>query len=263
MTDKTTLGDRMKGYEATGQQTLLRRTPVIIRLDGRAFHTYVRRFTPEVDPSLEKSPFSQLLHSFMVMTTRTLFREVQNCVLAYKQSDEISLLLRDWDHHETQQWFGGNVSKIVSITSAIASASFNWYVTRYAPAGLEPTWFKELALFDSRVFNLPKEEVCNYFIWRQQDWTRNSVQMLGRFYFSQKQMHGKNNSEIQDMLMLQKGVNWNDLETWMKRGVCVYKDPDWNMFSSAPPEYYDNEIPIFTQDRNYIERHLQSEEKQQ
>jgi tRNA(His) 5'-end guanylyltransferase len=109
-------------------------------------------------------------------------------------------------------------------------------------------------LFDSRVYNLPKEEVTNYFIWRQQDASRNSVQMLGRFYFSQKQMHGKSNSRVQDMLMLEEGVNWNDLSTWMKRGSCVVRTHDQGVVD-------DNEIPIFTQDRNYTDHHVLTPEQ--
>src|SRR5512135_1117864 len=103
MTDKTTLGDRMKQYEATTQHSLLRRTPVIIRLDGRAFHTFTRCLK-DIDPSLKETPFSYVMHTAMMTTASVLFNEVQNCVFAYTQSDEISLLLRDWDQLETQQW---------------------------------------------------------------------------------------------------------------------------------------------------------------
>jgi len=104
-----------------------------------------------------------------------------------------------------------------------------------------------LAMFDSRVFNVPKEEVANYFIWRQQDASRNSVQMLGQFYFSHKELHCKNISAIQDMLMSEHNVNWNDVATRKKRGFCVTLD-----------DYYDTEIPIFTKDRNYIEKYLET-----
>jgi tRNA(His) 5'-end guanylyltransferase len=118
-------------------------------------------------------------------------------------------------------------------------------------------------MFDARVYNLPKEEVTNYFLWRQQDASRNSIQMLGHYHFSQKEMHGKNNSQVQDMLMLQKGVNWNDLATWMKRGSCVIQDPTWSEMSSGMRYKIDDEIPIFTQYRNYIEQHLETPEQQE
>ncbi len=273
MTDKTTLGDRMKEYEATTQGALLRRTPVIIRIDGRAFHTFTKRLVPYeektaalmgiadrfvVDTSLQQSPFSEIMHNSMVDTAAVLLNNIQNCVLAYTQSDEISLLLRDWDKHETQQWFGGNVQKIVSISASIATVAFNSKFQNRAIVSFD--YWGDYAQFDARVYNVPKEEVVNYFIWRQQDASRNSVQMLGRFFFSQKEMHGKNNSEVQDMLMLQKGINWNDIDVWKKRGSCVYNDPKWNMFSSGSRAMADDNIPIFTQDRTFIEKHLQAPE---
>lgn len=238
------LGDRMKAAEVTTKQTLLRRTPVIIRIDGRAFHTYTKQLK-KFDPSVKDTPFSIVMHDVMMAATRALVENVQNCVFAYTQSDEISLLLRDWDFHETQQWFSGGVQKMVSISAVIASNAFNLEMTKYKTLSS----FNDYAQFDSRVYNLPKEEVTNYFIWRQQDASRNSVQMLGHFHFSQKQMHGKSNSQVQDMLMLQAGVNWNDLPTWMKRGSCIY---------DRLGVVEDNDIPIFTQSRDYVERHLSS-----
>lgn len=253
MAGNDTLGTRMKGYEVTSQSTLLRRMPVIIRIDGKAFHTFTKRLK-DVDPSVATTPFSIKMHESMNATMARLHDEVQTCVFAYTQSDEISLLLRDWDNFETQQWFGGNVQKITSVSASIATAAFNYMYGKYVKA---PEWIGDCALFDARVYNLPKEEVVNYFVWRQQDASRNSVQMLGHYHFSQKEMHGKNNSQVQDMLMLEKGVNWNDLPTWMKRGSCAFSDPSWSMCSSGMKYKVDDEIPIFTQDRNYVEQHLQ------
>lgn len=241
---RDSLGDRMKRAESTSKTQLLSRMPVIIRIDGRAFHTFAKRIT-RFDHSMNDTPFSVAMHNIMVETTRELVNSIQNCVLGYTQSDEISLLLRDWDTHETQQWFGGSHQKMVSVSASIATAAFNFHA---ANIGFEQNTFSDMAQFDSRVYNLPKEEVTNYFIWRQQDASRNSVQMLGHHHFSQKQMHGKNNSQVQDMLMLEKNINWNDIPTWMKRGTCVV------------PEYFtdgvDEDIPIFTQDRDYLERLL-------
>lgn len=274
MTDRTNLGDRMKEYEATTQSHLLRRTPIIIRIDGRAFHTFTKRFIASemlytevskqglatydnrkvVDRSLVETPYSVMLHEIMNATSASLFHHIQNAVFVYTQSDEISILLRDWDQHETQQWFGANLQKICSLSASIASTTFNYHYMRVT--GKRPESTQDLADFDSRVFNLPKEEVTNYFIWRQQDASRNSVQMYGRHFFSQKEMHSKNNSEVQDMLMLQKGKNWNDLPTWMKRGSCVYQRPDWHWAMSSMRYFVDDEIPIFTQDRNFVEKHL-------
>lgn len=254
--DKTSLGDRMKGYERTSSSTLLRRTPVIVRVDGKAFHTYTKKFNAETDPSMKADPFSDIMHQVMAHTAMALTWQTQNAVLGYTQSDEISILLRDWDTLTTDQWFGGSVQKIVSTTAAMAASYFNYFMRGYEETvpDLKPNGIQSIPLFDSRVFNIPKEEVTNYFVWRQKDATRNSINMLARHYFSHKQLHGKNTSEVQDMLMLEHGVNWNNIDTWKKRGTCTYRNPiSW---SSSQPVVIDEEIPIFTQDREYIEKHL-------
>lgn len=251
-TDKTSLGDRMKAYEATAQTTLIRRMPVIIRIDGRAFHTFTKRLK-HIDATMTNSPFSELMHIAMTYTTEALVSGIQGCVAGYTQSDEISLLLRDWDDFETQSWFGSNVQKMVSCSASLATAAFNF--AYYDGESFQPQGLSDMAQFDSRVYNLPKEEVVNYFLWRQQDASRNSVQMLGHYHFSQQEMHGKNNSEVQDMLMLQKGINWNDIKTWKKRGTCVLKE-------TGVPIATDEDIPVFSQDRNYLSKFLLSAEQQ-
>lgn len=256
------LGDRMKGYEETTRYTLMRRSPVIIRLDGRAFHTFTKGLK-YVDETLEDTPFSTVMHTCMYLTTRALINGIQNAVIAYSQSDEITILLRDWDKHETEQWFDGNIQKIVSISASIASVAFSNAFSQYKDMAYNSLSYSQvigdftkgfliqptLVQFDSRVFNIPEAEVVNNFIWRQQDASRNSVQMLARHYFSHKELHKKNNGEIQDMLMLQKGVNWNNIPTWQKRGFCVSR------------EGVDREIPVFTQDRDYIGKFLRTPEE--
>lgn len=242
------LGDRMKAYEATTQHNLIRRMPVIIRIDGKAFHTYTKRLK-HLDPDLITVPFSSMMKNAMVETTKALVAEVQNCVLGYTQSDEISLLIRDYDELETQPWFGNNVQKMVSVSASAATAAFNFAFSQYA----QPQKLSDMAKFDSRVYNIPKEDVVNYFIWRQNDASRNSVQMLGHYHFSQKQMHAKSNSQVHDMLMLEKGVNWNDLPVWMKRGTCVTRTENGLIV--------DEDIPIFTKDRSYIGSHTYTPEE--
>lgn len=240
--DNDSLGSRMKGYESVTKTRVMPRSPVIIRIDGKAFHTFTKHFK-HIDPSEQTSPFGTIMHNAMVETSRQLIMGIQNSKIAYVQSDEISILLNDWTSLETEQWFNGGVQKIVSVAASIATAAFNKALASYD---------LPYACFDARVFNLPKEEVTNYFIWRQQDASRNSVQMLGHYYFSQKEMHCKTNPQTQDMLMLLKGVNWNDLDTWKKRGACIV--------DTTLGALVDEEIPIFTQDRNYIEKHLTAEE---
>jgi len=249
MTDKTSLGDRMKRYEQSVSGLLIPRTPTIIRVDGKAFHTFTRKLTSKVDPSCATGPSADM-HKIMMAVANALCSQIQNCVFAYSQSDEISFFLRDWDELGTQQWFGGKVQKIVSISAAMASVYFevlwrNHWI--HAHPTMVPTELPQQPLFDARVFQLPKEEVTNYFIWRQKDATRNSINFVARLYFSHKQLDGKNTSEVQDMLYNEHNVNWNDLATWKKRGACVVDG------------VLDDEIPIFTQDRSYIDRHLEKE----
>ena len=191
-----------------------------------------------------------------MLTTAALVVEIQNARIAYMQSDEISILLNDWDDHGTQQYFGGVLQKMVSVSAATATAAF-LYTYMHSDISSEQEFhgrFSTLPKFDSRVFQLPKEEVNNYFVWRQQDASRNSVQMLGRSYFSHKELHGVNNPGIQDKLMAEHGVNWNRLESWKRRGSCVMPNP--NRFSSSSLTVADEDIPLFTADKNYIEQHL-------
>ena len=246
------LGTRMKEfYEGVPKTRLMRRTPVAIRIDGKAFHTFTRGF---------KRPFDEILIKSMQETTQYLCEHIQGCVLGYTQSDEITLLLTDYDTLTTDAWFDNNVQKICSVSASMATMIFNdVFSEQYHNRMFEEedptanpyfnTLFTKLnrAMFDSRCFNIPEDEVTNCFIWRQQDATRNAIQMLGQCNFSHKELHGKSCSAIQDMLMDQKGINFNDMPTEFKRGVCCRRDEDgkWVL---------DKEIPIFTQDRDYVDK---------
>ena len=274
--DKTTLGDRMKNnYENITRYYLTRRMPVIIRVDGRSFHTFTKGF---------KKPFDDVLVKTMQDTMKYLCENVQGCVLGYTQSDEISLVLTDYAEFTTDAWFGNNLQKMCSVSASMATLTFNKAfndnIVKYIDNNLDGdcgvtkdlTEYTKIlinarnkgAMFDSRVFTIPKEEVCNALIWRQQDATRNSIQSVGQANFSQKELHGKSCNDIQDMLMLQKGINWNDYSTTLKRGSCCTKADDslteydevGNIcgYTKRSKWVIDNEIPIFTQDRNYVER---------
>ena len=177
----------------------------------------------------------------MTQTMAHLCESIQGAMIGYTQSDEITILLKDWQTFETQPWFGYKQSKMESVSASMASAQFN----RLAATTLPPEVHNRNAVFDCRAFSVPMNDVNNCFLWRQQDASRNSVQMLGHENFSQKQMHGKNNSEVQDMLMLEKGINWNNLETWKRRGTCWIDGK------------LDFEIPIFSKDTNYINKLLE------
>lgn len=225
------LGDRMKEYENVNRTHLTKRLPVIIRIDGRSFHTLTR--------SMQK-PFDKNFILCMQQTLKDLVKNIDTCVFGYCQSDEISLLLINYKNLNTEAWFKNNIQKIVSISASIATASFNKYFSENFILG------NAMVNFDSRVFTLPKEEVVNYFIWRQNDATRNSIQMLARSNFSHKELHKKSCNDIQEMLFSKKGINYNDLETYKKRGTCCYYENQTYIL--------DYEIPIFTQDRKYIEK---------
>lgn len=253
MSSKDSLGDRMKSYEDSYRISLPIRTPVILRIDGKAFHTYTKGCKRPVDESLIE---------VMNETAKYLCRNIQGCQLAYVQSDEISLLLTNYMSLDTQSWFDNNLQKMVSISAGMASAVFT---------GLSgKIWggITKLAFFDSRAFILPKEEVANYFLWRQQDATRNSVQMLARSLYSHKQCTDKNNSELQEMCF-QKGVNWNDCPTSQKRGRCIVKQlsnreatnlkTGETVIALRSEWVVDNEIPIFSQDRSYISQYVYTE----
>ena len=230
----------MKGYEDAFRIYLPKRIPLIIRVDGKAFHTFTR--------SLER-PFDKDFMDAMLDTAIRLCAEIQGVKLAYWQSDEISLLITDYDTLTTQAPYDKNLQKLVSISASIATSSFNMrtqWIDEYRESRCLPFKFKSLGNFDSRAFILPKEEVCNYFLWRQQDATRNSINSVGQAHFSPKQLHGLNTSKVQDLLFKEKGVNWNDLPVIEKRGACIVKqEGGWVV---------DREIPIFSQDRTYVNK---------
>jgi tRNA(His) 5'-end guanylyltransferase len=227
--EKDSIGNRMKAnYENRYRLFLTRRTPVIMRFDGRAFHTLTR--------GLQK-PFDYYFSDTMVSTASFLCSEIQGAKCAYVQSDEISVLITDFDTLTTDAWFDYNIQKMTSISAGLASAYFT------------TTWCNDVKIttFDSRVFNIPTEEVCNYFIWRQIDWVRNSVQMLAQSQFSHSQLHKKNTPMMHDMLH-EKGINWADLEERWKNGMFVFRGDNggWN---SAPAS-------IFKECRCVIEQYL-------
>lgn len=274
--DKTSLGDRMKNnYENVNRFYLTRRMPVIIRMDMKAGHTFTRGM---------KKPFDDIFVKTMQETMKYLCENIQGCVLGYTQSDEISLVLTDYAKLTTDAWFGNNLQKMCSVSASMATLKFNKafndnivkYIDSYFDTDCGVT--KDLAeytkilinarnkgaMFDSRVFTIPKEEVCNYILWRQQDATRNSIQSVGQANFSDKELHKKSTKDIQDMLMTQKGINWNDYATTLKRGSCCIKADDGLIeydevgnicgYTQRSEWVIDNEIPIFTQDRNYVEK---------
>lgn len=240
------LGDRMKRYEQTSEHYLTRRTPVIIRIDGKAFHTLTAKLQDRFDPRM---------HYSMIHTMRRLCEKMQGAIFAYTQSDEISILLRDWDTVRTDAWFDYRQNKLESISASMATAFFN-ELTKSIPEFEVGT-----AFFDARAFNIPENDVVNYFIWRQQDAERNSIQTYGRTVFSHKQLLNKSNRQVIQMLD-EASKPWQWLDTWKKRGTCwvgthVPRGVVSTAYSNTNAQTgLDEEIPIFTVDRQYINEAL-------
>lgn len=244
--DNSNLAVRMKTfYEQIPKTKLMRRCPVVIRCDGRSFHTFTKKF---------QKPFDEVLIKTMQETMKYLCENIQGCVLGYTQSDEITLILIDYKKITSSAFFDYEVQKICSITASMATMAFNKFlkenIDEYSLNNMgtafilhgetgrlsdkEKNILKNImiyeeayhkgAMFDARCFNIPKEEVTNLVYWRQLDASRNSIQMVGRANFSHKELQNKSCNDIQDMLMTQKGINWNDLPTYQKRGSCCVKE---------------------------------------
>ena len=254
------LGNRMKTYyEAVPKHRLVRRMPMAIRIDGKAFHTFTRGF---------QKPFDEVLGNAMVRTMEYLAKNIQGCVFAYQQSDEITLLLIDYQKLTSSAWFDYEIQKMCSISASMATMVFNKYFFEEVE-----NWFTKIssdahthsmtvtdwelykayhnaiekgAMFDSRVFNIPKEEATNLVYWRQLDATRNSIQMVGQAKFSHNELQGKSCNMIQDMLLTQRDINWNDYPTRWKRGVAwkrsIGVDYDMPILKGEDRKYVDDVI---------------------
>lgn len=288
--DNSDLAVRMKKYEAVSKNVLMRRTPVILRLDGKSFHSFTKGFV---------KPFDEVFVTAMHNTMLHLCEKIQGCVLGYTQSDEITLVLVDYQKLNTGAWFDYEVQKLCSVTAAMATLIFNdcfeESMSNFFDENTEVE-FKDNktnvivkkgaqeqyniyceaiykgAIFDCRAFNIPKEEVANNIYWRQLDATRNSIQALGQAHFSHKELQKKSCNDIQNMLFTQKGINWSELPTRLKRGCCCIKEskfyPDENgndyyndgsgdVVNGTYKHYWviDGEIPVFKGDgRNYIDK---------
>lgn len=214
---KDELGDRMKRYEGVHKTSLMRRSYTIIRIDGKAFHTYTKGLL---------KPFDKGLIDDMNSTAKYLCENIQGAKFAYTQSDEISILLTDFDELTTQAWFGNEVQKMVSVAASLATAEFNRARIGRAMKQEMSIWGEpvKLAHFDARVFQLPTQtEVINYFIWRQMDCIRNSVSSVAQSEFSSKELHGVSTVGKKEML-IEKGIDWTSLPNEYKYGRETVKE---------------------------------------
>lgn len=252
---KDNLGSRMKDYEARNQYFLQRKIPVAIRVDMKAGHSFTKGF---------EKPFDKLFMKTMQDTMLYCCKNIENCVFAYAQSDEITFILMDDKTINTESWFNYRTDKLCSITASMATMAFNKYFFENLNEDDEKyevytnAIMNKPALFDARCFNVPKEEVCNLIYWRQLDATRNSIQMVGQAYFSQKELHKQSCDKIQDMLFKKHGINWNDFPVMCKRGTSCRKiKQKMNIAGTIEEIAYweiDYDIPILKgENRNYIE----------
>jgi tRNA(His) 5'-end guanylyltransferase len=199
----------------------------------------------------------------MDLTAMYLCENIMGAQVAYVQSDEISILLHDYKTLQSEAWYDYNQQKVTSVSASMAGAYFTKESWRIWSDYRKPYYSllydsQHLATFDSRAFNLPEAEVCNYFIWRQLDCVRNSINSLGQSHYSARQLHGKSQSDVQEMCF-QAGYNWNDLPTAHRRGRCIVKVNYDYEGTTRSKWIVDSEIPKFTEDREYIERYLKSE----
>ena len=275
--DTSDLAKRMKDYEMRDRYFLQKRIPVAIRVDMRAGHTFTRGF---------KRPFDDIFMKSMQETAKYMCENMGNAKFAYVQSDEITIILTDYDTLETDCWFNYRTDKLCSISASMATMAFNKYfeenvtneVLEYkmVPHCVEiQQEIKEYhntliaaldkgATFDARCFNIPKEEVTNLIYWRQLDASRNSIQMVGQANFSHNELQNKSCNDIQDMLMLQKNINWNDFPTYQKRGSCIVKSDEKETITEdnigtkmtiRSKWIIDKEMPILKgKDRAYIDK---------
>ena len=239
--DTSDLAKRMKDYEMRDRHFLQKRIPVAIRIDMRAGHTFTRGF---------KRPFDDIFMKSMQETAKYMCENMGNAKFAYVQSDEITIILVDYDTIETDCWFNYRTDKLCSISASMATMAFNHVFVKNVDEWGRltfPNWDEggtneevdvgllklndayqravgKGAMFDARCFNIPKEEVTNLIYWRQLDATRNSIQMVGQANFSHKELQNKSCNDIQDMLYEQKGINWNDYPTVCKRGTACIKN---------------------------------------
>lgn len=249
MSSRTPFDERMKSYEAPYMQHTVPCVPIVIRVEGCHFHTFTRGFA---------RPFDPLLMRTMQQTMLDLCTGITGAVFGYTQSDEITVVCRLADPVAGSEYFEGRVQKILSVTASKTTVSFNRHLTDNVsllqadasafPGASDPNVYRRrlmTAEFDARVMNIPDSDLYNCLIWRQADATRNSLSMLAQSYFTQKELQGKKREDLMDMLVLQKGVNWNDLEVPKKRGSCCYR---MDVGKTHPKWVLDTGMPILSSD---------------
>jgi len=259
------LADRMKGYEQAARSAFPKRLPLIVRVDGKAFS--------KMTAGLKESgqPFNAGFVEVMDGVARALCEEIQGAQCAYVQSDECSVLVHGYKKFESSPWFDNQCMKIVSVAASVASAHFSinsWRIwSAHLDVGEASAGSIRRAVFDGRAFVLPEHDVANYFLWRQQDAVRNSVQMLARSHFSHKECDGKS-CEMMKVMLSEKNVKWDDLPGGLRKGRVAVKRPEEHVINvNGEPRkimrsaWSVEPAPMFSQNRNFFDRMLATEDE--
>lgn len=247
MKNKKNLGDRMKDYEGATKNVLTPKTPAIMRLDGKGFS----KFTKGRD-----KPYDVNFGLAMQFATQYLVKNIQGAQFGYTQSDEISILFTDYERYETDGWYKYNIQKMCSVAASIVTLKFNQYLNELDMMDASREEFKD-AFFDARVFSLPKEEVVNYFIWRQQDCKRNAITNAANTLYSHKELMYKNGDNKIEM-MQEKGLEYDTLPHEFRWGCAYFKDRGYDD-TVRKLTNCDLQIPKFGEDRDYIDRFVYPE----
>jgi tRNA(His) 5'-end guanylyltransferase len=258
--------------EETGEKdpTRLRKgLPVLMRLDGKAFHTYTKGM---------KRPFDERLARAMWETTKHLCESgnIQGVRIGYTQSDEITLFINTYENENTDPWYDNNIQKMTSVSASLATERFNQVMLQYVLEDMlergataeeivktsieSKTW----ARFDSRVWTLPEYEVNNCFLWRQQDAIKNSISMVAQANFSHKSLQRLNGDEMKNRLKEEKGIIWEELPIWQQRGAAIIKvqKPKTVTYNGEEITVMRNvweenlNTPLFVEDRNLVEQYV-------
>jgi len=246
-----TLEEKMKKFEKNTTHYLTSGEPVIIRLDLKGGSKFTKNF---------RKPFDFVFAESMKETMKYLCENIPTASLGFCNSDEITILLIDYQTGNINNWYDGRQSKIESLSAANASVMFNKTFERIVNM-IDPTindLFEEYRIklikdfgfnedeiedgtlekqcqdyrmalnlnphFDCRAFNIPKDEVVNNIHWRQMDCLRNAKSTLAQAYFTQKQLNGKSGEEMLEILKTQKGINFEDIKDYLKHGSYCTKD---------------------------------------
>lgn len=217
-----TLKDKCLYYRSLTDTRLVPNSYVLVMLDGRSFSSMIK--------NKFKLPFDDNFIDMMNETAKYVCENVSGCKLAYVQSDEISLVLTDFDTPTTDSFFGYRTFKLLSIIASLATAKFNQLMTLYNMSnglGMNPgdcIMKTKLAQFDCKVWNVPTlNDVYAWFLYRQNDCIKNSKGQLAQTYYSHKELFKLTTDQQIEKLNVEKSINWHEFDDNKKYGRLITK----------------------------------------